>query len=268
MAALSDLSAPTPTSPGRYSLDVPEGWRQGRGAYGGLVIASMVRAIEHAVGDPARMVRSITAELPGPVMAGAAEITVDILRTGNSLSTARAALSQGGEVKTHAVGVLAATRSGSGPLAWQELTRPDVAAWSTIEPVSMAGADAALWPEFAHHFEYRVVEGMPACGTSRTLGWLRPRLPGGLRDVAHIAAVIDAWWPAALCKLPTAHPMATIVYTLDIVAGIAGLDPEAPMIYRATAPVLADGYCLETRELWGEDGRLIAINHQTFAIIA
>ena len=41
-----------------------------------------------------------------------------------------------------------------------------------------------------------------------------------------------------------------------------------PLLYRATSPVLADGYCLETRELWGEDGRLVAINHQTIVVIA
>lgn len=265
MPALSDLSTPTPTSAGHYALDVPVGWRQGRGAYGGLVISSLIRALEHAVGDPARTVRSITAELPGPVMAGAAEITVDILRTGKSLSTARAALSQGGEVKSHAVGVLAATRSGIGPLAWQDLVPPEVPAWSTIEPLVTT---AGTWPEFAENFEYRIVEGLPMSGATRTLGWVRPRLVGGLRDVGHIAAVMDAWWPVALCRLPTLRPMATIVYSLDVVAGIAGLNPEAPMLYRATSPVLADGYCLETRELWGEDGRLIAINHQTFAIIA
>jgi acyl-CoA thioesterase len=44
-------------------------------------------------------------------------------------------------------------------------------------------------------------------------------------------------------------------------------DPDAPLLYRATAPVCADGYYLETRELWGADGRLVAINHQTIAII-
>ena len=265
MLALSDLCTPTPTTAGRYSVDVPIGWRQGRGAYGGLLMGSLVRAIEHAIGDPARTVRSVTAELPGPVLAGDAEIAVDILRTGKSLSTARAALSQGGEVKTHAVGVLAATRSGSGPLAWQDIVRPDVPAWSTIAPLP---TEPGLWPEFAHNFEYRVIEGLPASGSTQCLGWLRPRLHGGLRDVGHIASLIDAWWPVALCRLPTVRPMATIVYSLDIVAGIAGLDPEAPMLYRATSPVLADGYCLETRELWGEDGRLIAVNHQTFAIIA
>jgi hypothetical protein len=260
---------PTPTTAGRYTLDVPAGWRQGRGAYGGMTIASLVRAIEHAVGDPTRSVRSITAELPGPVLVGAAEIATEVLRTGSSVSTARAALTQGGETKAHAVGVLAAVRRGIGPLAWQELVVPEAPPWSQVEPLSMTDGNAAMWPEFAPHFEYRVVEGLPASGgAARTVGWVRPRVHGGKRDAAHIASVMDAWWPAALCKLPAMRPMATIVYSLDLVAGLDGLDPEAPLLYRGTAPVLADGYCLETRELWGEDGRLVAINHQTFAIIA
>ncbi|MBA3458176.1 MAG: thioesterase family protein, partial [Deltaproteobacteria bacterium] len=201
---------------------------------------------------------------PGPAMAGTAEITVEILRQGSSLSTARAALAQGGEVKAHVVGVVAATRRGSGPLAWQELAAPVVAPWSTIEPLVTSDG----WPEFASNMEYRVIEGLPTSGATHTLGWVRPRLPGGLRDVGHIAALMDAWWPVALSRLPAIRPMATIVYSLDVVAGIDGLDPESPVLYRATSAVMADGYCLETRELWGEDGRLIAINHQTIAIIA
>ena len=267
MPGLSDLSTPAPTTAGRYTIDVPAGWRQGRGSYGGLTIASLVRAIEHAVGDPTRTTRSITAELPGPVTAGAAEITTEVLRTGSSVSTARASLAQGGEIKAHAVAVLAATRRGTGPLAWQELVLPEAPPWSQVEPLVMT--DAGQWPEFVPNFEYRVVEGLPGSGgAARTVGWVRPRLHGGLRDTAHIAAVMDAWWPAALCKIPAMRPMATIVYSLDIVAGIDGLNPESPLLYRGTAPVLADGYCLETRELWGEDGRLVAINHQTFVIIA
>jgi hypothetical protein len=61
--------------------------------------------------------------------------------------------------------------------------------------------------------------------------------------------------------------MATIGFTLDIVAGVDGLDPLAPMAYRAHVPVCHDGYFVENRELWGVDGRLVALNQQTFAII-
>ncbi len=265
MAALSDLSTPSPIADGRYSLDVPTGWRQGRGTFGGLTIGALVRAIEHAVGDSSRTVRSLTAELPGATAAGPADITVEILRKGNSVTTARASLVQGGETKAHVVGVVAATRRGHGPLSWQELTRPEAPPWSAVEPLAM-GTEG--WPEFATNLEYRLVEGMPQSGASTAVGWIRARHPGGLRDTGHIVAMMDAWWPVAINRLPTVHPMATIVYSLEVIAGIDGLNPESPLLYRATSPVLADGYCLETRELWGEDGRLVAINHQTIAIIA
>ena len=43
--SLTILTTPTPAG-ADYTLDVPAGWRQGRGAYGGFTIASLVRAIE------------------------------------------------------------------------------------------------------------------------------------------------------------------------------------------------------------------------------
>ncbi len=46
---LSDLSTPK-LAGDRHELHVPEGWAQGRGAYGGLVVASLIRAIEERTG--------------------------------------------------------------------------------------------------------------------------------------------------------------------------------------------------------------------------
>jgi hypothetical protein len=46
-----------------------------------------------------------------------------------------------------------------------------------------------------------------------------------------------------------------------------GLDPEAPFSFRSRAVAEAEGYTVEMRELWGEDGRLVALNQQTIAII-
>ena len=269
MTSLSDLSTPK-LAGDRHELEVPAGWAQGRGAYGGLVVASLIRAMEEKLADPKRVVRSVTAELPAPVTPGPSEIHVDVLRSGSSVSTVRAHLAQGGEIKTHAVAVLAATRRGAGPVAWMDIKPPEAPSWRTIEPSKIGPTEASFTaPEFTQHFEYRLVSGLPLSGgPATTVGWIRPRLPGGARDAAHVAAVIDAWWPAALVKFSQARPIATIVYTLDIVAGLDGLDPEAPLLYRGTVPVCADGYFLETRELWGEDGRLVALNQQTFAVIA
>ncbi len=263
MASLSEVSTPRRIGD-RYQLDVATSWRQGRGAFGGLVIASLIRAIEQHTADPARLVRSVTAELPGPVEHGTVDITVEPLRTGKNMSTVRAALAQHGEVRAHAVAILSAARASAQSVRWNELTRPEAPTWSEVPALPSGGP----WPEFAQHFEYRILEGLPASnGPARALGWVRPRDPGAPRDAAYIAAMIDAWWPAALNRFPVMRPIATIAYTLDIVDGVAGLDPEAPLLYRATVPVCAEGYFLETRELWSEAGRLVALNHQTFAII-
>ncbi len=242
-------------SPRDGHFEVPTGWRQGRGAYGGLVVATLVRAIEDRIADPAREVRSVTAEIPAPVEPGPCDITVEILRAGRGVTTARAALVQGGETRAHAVAIAGVGRSSD--LAWQELAPPVIPDWRTLAPMSP-------FPEFAQHFEYRVVEGAPgAGGAARTVGWIAARDPGERRDAGYIAAMIDAWYPAVLPRMAQMRPMATIAFTLELVG-----DPgDGPLLYRGTAPVCGDGYFLETRELWTERGELVALNHQTFAII-
>ena len=266
MAALTDVTTPRPRGEG-FELDVPAGWRQGRGAYGGFTIAALIRAIEARIGDPVRRPRSITAELPAPVEPGAAAIAVDLLRSGKTLSAARAALVQNDELRAHVVAILAATRPGEGPLAWRDLAPPAVPPWRSLPPLAMERA--VPWPEFAHNFEYRVASGLPVPteGPAVTTGWVRPRVPCSVRDAAYVASVIDAWWPAAFTRFPASRPCMTVAFTLDLLTNLDGLDPDAPLLYRGTAPVCADGYFLETRELWGEDGRLVAINHQTFAVL-
>lgn len=240
---------------------VPEGWRQGRGAYGGLVIGALIDAIEARIGDPARTVRSVTAEIPGAVTPGPAELRVEILRAGNSVTTARAALAQDGEIRAHAVAICATSRPNMP--SWLELAPPTAPPPTALQPIPTG----SLFPEFAQHFDYWIVEGAPATGgAATTLGWIRPRAPGAARGAPFVAAVIDAWYPATLPRFPEFRPMATIAFTLEAIGPVADLGDE-PLLYRGVVPVCGDGYFTETRELWRADGRLVARNHQTFAII-
>ncbi len=252
----------TPAADG--TLVVHAGWAQGRGAYGGLTIAAAIRAIEAHVADPRRRVRTVTAEIPGPTLVGTAAFTVETQRSGSSVTVARAALAQAGGVTTHAVAVLAASRPIPDPPTWRSLTRPDAPAWQSLQPVPPGGPAR----EFTQHFEYRLVAGLPlAGGVAQTVGWVRARHPGEVRDAAFIAAMIDAWWPAAMVHANAMRPLATIAFTLELVDDVAGIDRDAPLLYRGTVPVAGDGYFLETRELWTDDGRLLALNHQTFVVI-
>jgi acyl-CoA thioesterase len=259
VATLHEVTTPAPDG----TLTIHEGWRQGRGAYGGLTIAAAIRAIEQRVADPRRKVRTVTAEIPGPTLPGTASFTVDILRSGNSVTVARASLSQGSDVTSHVVAVLAAAREIPDAPTWRELTRPQLPAWDSLGVLPPEGP----FPEFSQHFEYRLVEGVPfSGGAAQTIGWVRPRNPGEPRDAAFIAALIDAWWPASMVRAKGFRPLATIGFTLELIDEPTNLG-DAPLIYRGTVPVAGDGYFLETRELWTDDGRLLALNHQTFAVI-
>jgi hypothetical protein len=73
-------------------MTVEPGWAQGRGAFGGLVIGTLVRAAVVAVGDASRIVRSVTAELVGPVVVGEATLHLDRLRQGAGVSAVRVRL--------------------------------------------------------------------------------------------------------------------------------------------------------------------------------
>jgi len=263
MATLTELSTPTPEGD-QFVWDVPDGWQQGRGAFGGLTIATLVRALEARIAEPARRLRSLTAELPGPVMVGRAAIHVDTLRAGKNVTTARVALDQNG-VQAHAVGVFATARKSTDE-GWQELIAPVAPPADSLAVIP----HNPLMPVFTQHLEIRVAEGIPMSGKrdAKIVGYVAARDPGTARDAAHIAAMMDVFWPVMFVRFTTLRPIATIAYTLEIVADPTTIDPRVPLLYRAVAPVLHDGYSLEQRELWTPDGKLVAINHQTLAVIA
>ncbi|MBA3499645.1 MAG: thioesterase family protein, partial [Deltaproteobacteria bacterium] len=55
-ASLTDLCVPQRQGDA-FRLDVPAGWQQGRGAFGGFTIGALIRAIEQRIADPSRKVR-------------------------------------------------------------------------------------------------------------------------------------------------------------------------------------------------------------------
>lgn len=263
MASLGDVTTPIRDGD-RYRLDVEDGWQQGRGAYGGLVLAALTRALDDTLADPSARLRTLTAVLPAPTEVGPAAIEVEILRRGSAMITAAARLVQADVVRAHVVGVFGPARA---PVQWQTEDPPDVPRWDTVAVVpEQAGA---LGPPFARHFEYRLIGPAPfsRATEARCTGWIRPRDPGPLRDSAYVVALADAYWPAALAVLAAPRPMATVAYTLELIEPLDELDPAAPLLHRAYGPAARDGFTYETRELWGVDGRLVARNHQVFVVI-
>lgn len=264
MQDLEEATRPRLRQAGIYDFEIADGWQQGRGAFGGLVLAALVRAIEHAAESPDRTLRSLTAELPGPAVVGPAEIRVEPVRVGSGQSTMSARLVQGDEVRTCAVAVLARPRA-EGSEEYCELTPPELRPWREVPVLPMDfGA-----PTFTKNFVFASDGPFPFTAGKEALarGWIRAKRVGKTSATSLLVALADAWWPATFTRAASMRPMATISFTMQVVGKIEALDPEIPLAYRARAWVQSQGWFVEQRELWTEGGRLLALNQQTFAII-
>lgn len=252
----------TLTTPSSGTLEVPDGWQQGRGAFGGFLTAALIRALEASA--PGRPLRSLTAELFAPVSVGSATLKLETLRAGNAMTTTSVRLLQNGELCAQAVGVLGIPRVSDRDQV--RLEKPVMKPWRECEVLAV---EPPMGPVFAQHVEFRPTGPWPFSGAKEpiTEGWVRFKQQGPTRDAALLAAIADTYWPALFLIEEAPRPMATVAFTFQPFANFTGLDPEAPFFIRAKLAAADAGYTVEFREVWGEDGRLLALNQQTFVII-
>lgn len=241
--------------------DVPDGWQQGRGAWGGLVVAALVHAIE--VQDPERTIRTVSAQIPAPVPVGTHRLQVRNVRSGSAMSTWQVELGDDGSLARATVltGLARPTDVDASP--WGVARRPEAPNW---ESVPMAPVGPPIGPVFTQHVEFRIVEGMPYTQQpARALGYVRmreqePWTPGTL------LGLIDAWWPTTYSRLSEPHPMATVSFEAHLLVDPAGVPPD-PLLFSSELLAAHEGFTTERRSLWSADGRLIVENLQSIAII-
>ncbi len=243
-----------------FHAQIPEGWQQGRGAFGGLVLGILLRAMEGAEADKTRVARTISGDLCGPVMAGAVEISVRVLRRGGKQSNYGVEMRQSGEVVAVGSAVFSAPRSQPKPPSLMKA--PEPADWQAAQV--LPGAPAG----FATHYDYRIVGPMPFMGATTEAyadGWIREREVLQRVDAPALIARLDAWFPTLFYFAPP-RPVATISFVAQVLVEPASLPPDEPLRYRARMASLSDGFFVELRELWRGD-QVVALNQQTFAII-
>ncbi len=251
---------------GPFGWNVPDGWQQGRGSWGGLPIGAMVRAVELTQADPTRPVRAVTAHLAAPALVGPHRISVAPVRIGSAVSTWEARLlAHDGDVVATAVVVTGAPRrpaQGRDESAWSPLTMPDAPPADAV-PVAETPPP---FPPFTRHVEFRVLRGLPLQGgTAETLGWVgyRTDVPW---TAASTVALVDAWYSVTLVALAELGPIATITFAATLLVDPATLPPGARLLHHGLVGAARDGYASEQRRLWAPDGRLVVDNLQTIAV--
>ena len=244
------------------SVRIPEGWMQGRACFGGLVAALLFRRVESRVPD--RTPRSLTISFIGPVVAGSAQLQVEVFREGKSVTQAECRLLQEGQVL--AVMLASFGRARESSIA---VSGPAMPVISPPEQTMALPEVPGLTPEFVSHFDFRWAEGpFPYTAGEQGLiaGWVRVREPAG-HSVAHLLALVDAWPPAIIGLFSRPAPSSSLTWTIELIQEVAALPSAANPWwgYRADTDFAADGYAHTRAMLWDAKGRPVAISRQTVA---
>ena len=250
--------------PGVFSAIVPDGWQQGRGAFGGLVYGIMARAMEAELAESTRRLQTLSGDIAGPVLPGAASIQVEVLRRGAKQSNLQARLSQGSQVLAVASGVFCAPRTVVIP-PLRGVETPDRAAWDQLEVLPV---EPPLGPDFGRAYEYRQAGPGPLSGSrdAETAGYIRERTIPSRRDGPSVIGLLDAWWPTLWSIVTEPRPVATTSFLAEILVDPTRLDPAERLFHEARMAGQGDGFFVELRALWTGDV-CVAMNQQTFSVL-
>lgn len=251
------------TAEGRFQWEVPDGWQQGRGAFGGLVLGALAKAMQASEPDLGRRLRTFTGDVAAPVVVGEVAVSTHVLRRGSNQTNLGASLVQNGVVAAQATAVLATPRKVP-PRPVLPASPPPAPPADDVPAITLQ----PFGPRFAESYEYRPTGPLPFGGGAEPLvvGWVRERVSLAELDAAALLGRLDAHWPALFSMLEAPRPCATVSFLAEILANPGDLDPTAPMLYRGRAIAEADGYFTELRELW-LDGKIVALNQQVFAVL-
>lgn len=252
--------------------NVPEGWRQGRGAWGGLVSGQVITSASAGVPEHWRP-RAMTISMMAPVPAGPVRCEVSDLRKGSAVWIRQVSLRSQDTLLSTAVVTFATARSATSASTYVN-QRPPVDMQTDVAVVPLGGPVA---PEFTGQLTFRPALGFPYSGVSEryTAGWIGP--PEGREDAmtpAVIAAYADAWWVTALITLGQSDltdgvpPVATVDFALTFTT-----DPATDAVVAGdglwhVGEIVAaqDGYVSEIRRLYAPTGELVALNTQVVAV--
>jgi acyl-CoA thioesterase len=256
-------TAVTAAGEGRWHATVSPLWAIATGgANGGYVGAIVLHAMEAAVGDATRRPRSLTLHLLRACGPGAVEISVTVERTGRTLTSVSARLTQEDRLIVLALGAFGRTIDDV----------PAVLRYAEPPPVPTAPPDLRMteaWPEappIAHRLALTSAFGpgdLSGGDEAVTGGWMRLAEPSP-PDAAALLFYADAWAPAPWARVtePTLAP--TIDLTVHFRAALPhpGMTAQDPVLGRFVSTTSRDGYFEEDGAVWAPDGTLLVQSRQ------
>jgi acyl-CoA thioesterase len=231
-------------------VEVPDGVAGFGGALGGYVAALALGAMAELAGD--RPARTLTVQLLAPVRPGAVDVDPAIERTGRSLTSASARLTQDAAPVAVALASFGEPRPGleRDDRLMPAVPPPEECAPLIEKPVAQASAGLLV--------EHRPAGGaLPLSGAAEAeiRVWMR-LLDDRPLDAPALAFLADSGPPALYATLTRPVPMPSAEIALHLAPEqLRAHDRWVLAVVRNRSA--ASGYAVEDAELWSVDGRLL-----------
>ena len=254
---------------GLFEARVDPSWRIVRGANGGHLAATMLRAMATAVGDTERTPRTLTVHFVRAPDDREVSIETHIERTGRTMSTVSARMHQ--DDKLIPIGLSGFLTPRSGP-EFCDIAMPDVPGPDGLEPL----ADRDDFP-FGRHFDFRPATGSRFVAPLQAVDasvddpaevavWMRLREPQRL-DHSAATQLCDSFAPAVFMKLGAGGggagvPTIEMTYHYREMLPPEGATDDDWYLGVFRTSLARGGFIEEDGWLWSRRGTLVAQSRQ------
>ncbi|MEM7729014.1 MAG: thioesterase family protein [Pseudomonadota bacterium] len=252
LAAQVDCGAP----------NIPDSWKQGRTAYGGLSAALLLAKTRSLMSDLPPL-RSALVNFTGPVT-NAPEVSVELLRQGRNVTTVHARADIDGRTACTATFSLGAARDSHVRV---NLSAPDAPEPDMCEP--FAPENSPLVPAFLRNFEVKLIEGTrPMQGGDRAYlrCWARHRDPASWKGETALLCLADILPPSAFTIMTKLGPISSMTWICNVMR--EPVTQDGWYMVEADMSAAGEGYSSQVMRMWNKAGDLIVDGMQSIAIFA
>lgn len=257
-----DIAETLEQSDNGLKANIPENWRQGRTAYGGVSAALALEAVQKQHSDLPPL-RSALINFTGPVPANPVYRT-EILRQGRNVTTLEA---KGYDGDALVISVTFSFGAGRESDLSADFPASDVAAPEQCDPFTPKEMEGFI-PVFFNRFETRLIDGgRPFSGYKEGYMkvWSRHKHAASRAGTASLLCIGDVLPPGAVPMLNRPGPISSMTWIFNILSDRPTTqDGWWQIETRLTAA--HGGYSTQVMRIWNTSGELVAEGMQSVTI--
>lgn len=243
------------------SADIPENWRQGRTAYGGLTSALMLAGAKTKFDDLPPL-RSALINFVGPVTENPI-FRASLERKGRNVTSISATAKIGEQVVGRADFVFGAARTSNLAV---DYSSPEASKPESCDPFTPKAVHDFV-PRFFHNFDTRLIAGArPMMGDEGYIRvWSRHKDETSREGVDSLLCIGDVLPPAAMPLLRKFAPVSSMTWIFNLLVD-APRTEDGWWHIESKLTAAQGGYSSQVMRIWNTEGQLVVEGLQSIAI--